>query len=197
VKVETVAEARARLLPPRRPPAAQPVRSRRGRGRGGRERTAPSQPPPEPVKKLSEQDVALLAALDLTLALGRADGATVAGVGDAVGYQPLPLSGELAEPPPKPISREQIQTRVGARTVAPLGELPVSGFEVLKRAAVRELFPAVGEWMLPSDWAVVVQPAGSEFPWVRNQCCIVVRLRAQKPAILGGNLLEVLAGGGD
>ncbi len=193
IKVETVAEARARLTPPKRSAPTTPARTRRGRGRSGRQRpAAPEQPAPEPPRKLSPEDIALLAALDLTLALGRADGAAAASLIDAVGYQPLPRSGELPEPPPKPVLREQVQSLVAARTAASLGELPASGFMVLKRDALREQFPAVAAWMLPTDLAVVIEPSTTPLPWVKNRCCLIIRLRAQKPAILGGNLLEAL-----
>lgn len=133
-----------------------------------------------------------MAALDLTLALGRADGAAVTGLLDAVGYQALPLSGELPENPDKPTPRADVRQLVEARPVAALGDLPFAGFRVMKRSALSALFPAAAQWMLPTDWAVVIEPAPGVAEWVQQRCCVVVRVRARKPHILGGNLLECL-----
>jgi hypothetical protein len=141
---------------------------------------------------LSAQDIALRAVLEFTQALGRPDGVRAAGLVEAAGYQSLPFEGELPGRPAKPISRQTLQLAVGQLPPAKFQQLPVSAFEVRDRAGIRDLFPAVAQWMLPTDWAVLVRPVAGFENWVRREACVVVRLRARKPVIMGGNLLEAL-----
>ena len=143
---------------------------------------------------LSNRDIALHACLKLVGALGRADGPGAANLIDVVGYQALPLTGELPEAPAKPVPRADIRALVAARQPLPLDILPVGRFVTVDREATRELFPAVAEWMLPTDWAVVIHPGLADKHWLKGRCCLVVRLRARKPSILGGHLFEQLSG---
>jgi len=142
--------------------------------------------------ELSAQEIALRAVLEFTQALGRPDGVRAAGLVEAAGYQALPLEGELPERPVKPISRQALQLAIGQLRTGKLQQLPVAAFEVRDRAGIRDLFPAVAQWMLPTDWAVLVRPVAGFENWVQREACLVVRLRARKPVIMGGNLLEVL-----
>jgi hypothetical protein len=189
---ETIAAARSRLVPPPKPPPPKPRRARRVRGKPAPE--PPAEPPPEPAKMLTDDEIALIAAFDLTIAIGRADGSRAEDLIDAVGYQPLPLKGELPEDPAKPTPRAKIVAYVQASPPSHLDELPAAGFRAVDQKALRALFPAAAEWMLPEDRAVVIEPAANQPNWVKQRCCLIVRLRARKPSIIGGNLLEALRG---
>ncbi|RMF84343.1 MAG: hypothetical protein D6744_03270 [Planctomycetota bacterium] len=55
------------------------------------------------------------------------------------------------------------------------------------------MFPAVAAWMLPRDYALVVEPAGAGVhDWVTRRACLVIRVRGRRATIVGGNLIEVL-----
>jgi hypothetical protein len=183
---ETIAQARLRLLPPAPPPRPRPTPRRRGRPAPVQERK------PEPPRRVSVEEIALLAAIDFTLALGRADGGRAADLVDVLGYQPLPLAGDLPEDPPALVSRDAFRTLVSARPATRYDQLPADTFVVCRREALRGLFPALAEWMLAADFAVVFQPDPGAPEWVRQPAGLVIRLRAGKPTILGGNLLTAL-----
>jgi hypothetical protein len=139
------------------------------------------------------EEHALLATIDFVLALGKADGGRAAACVDAVGYQTLPLAGELPEQPNKPVLPAVLEKQLAARPTVDVARLTVSDFEVLTRAGVRARFAAVATWMLPEDRAVVCRrPAAELAGWVPREACVVVRVRAGKTTIMGGNLLEVL-----
>lgn len=148
-----------------------------------------------PLKERTDKDRALLAGLDFVLALGKSDGRRAAILIDAVGYQPLPVEGELPEKPEKPIPPSEIHKLVAGRPMVNVADRPSDEIKVVDAGALRTEFPAVATWMLPQDWAVVFRAAsdGHAGRWITRDACIVVRIRADRPTILGGNLLEVLA----
>jgi hypothetical protein len=147
-----------------------------------------------PTRELSSEQIALKTTLALALAIGKADGEGAAKLLDAVGYHALPLEGRLPERSDKPLTADEFRECIERRGLTRVASLPADTFEVLDRVALRKEFAAVAEWMLPQDRAVVIRPAnGTGTGWVSRSCCLVVRLRARKPTILGGNLLAVLA----
>jgi hypothetical protein len=128
------------------------------------------------------------------LAIGEADGPAAAKLLDRVGYQRLPLEGHLPEKPDKPISRAEFQEFVKRRARVPTASLPADDFEVLEHDALAKHFPAVARWMLPQDLAVVIEPPQKALAgWIERRSCVVIRLRARKPNVIGGNLLAALA----
>jgi hypothetical protein len=143
----------------------------------------------------SRRDRARLVAMELILAIGQAGGREAAAVIDPVGYQSLPLEGELPDKPDKPISPAAFEKEIAARRPADLGELPADLLQVVVPDGLREEFPAIATWMLPQDLAVVIRaPADHAVPnWITRDACLVVRIRGEKATILGGNLLEALA----
>ncbi len=146
--------------------------------------------------KRSHNEHALLAALDFALAVGRVEGKRAATVIDAVGYQSLPLAGDLPEKPDKPLPRAAIEKSIGDRKPAEVDKLTLNEFEVVTRDHLRSRFPAIATWMLAEDRAVVLRPPPAGSPpthWLGREACIVVRIRAEKATIIGGNLLEALA----
>lgn len=154
-----------------------------------------------PAAQREPEDHALLAALDFVLALDRGDGAKAAERIDAVGYTALPLTGELPEKPDKPLLPAAVADRVKARGeptglgAAPrLDEVPLHTVRVLTPPALREEFPAVALWMLPQDLAVVFRAPedGPARGWLTCPACVVVRIRADRATIIGGNLLDAL-----
>jgi len=198
----------------------------------------------------SRHEAALLATLDFVLALGDAQGPRAAARVDAVGYQALPLSGELPERPARAIARgtvakdpvpgqkarggkshsrsgpaekgkdsetiDSIASEAGptgkasgagsgdagtlsqmisAHLQIEVGGLPAECAAVVEREKLRDEFPAVATWMLPTeDLAVVFRPAPGERAtgWLSYDACLVVRLRGDRATIVGGNLLEAL-----
>jgi hypothetical protein len=70
----------------------------------------------------ARDDTARLAALEFLIALGEAHGPRAAAHVDAIGYQPLPLTGELPERPPRPIPRGTIAKDPPARPKASGGK---------------------------------------------------------------------------
>jgi len=147
-----------------------------------------------------------LAALEFVTAIGRADGRRAATLVEVVGYQPLPLSGDLPEPPAAVILPADVERAIASRPPVNADDWSVEHFEVVPRSRLRAMFPAVADWMLPHDRAVVVHPIPEAEGWVSQDACVVVRIRAGKTTIMGGNLLEALgvsperlgsAGGGE
>ena len=140
-------------------------------------------------------DAVLMAALDVALAIGQADGKRATTWLDASGYAALPLAGELPERPDKPLPPSIVEHEIADRPKVEVGKLPLSCFEVLRPEELRDLFPAIARWMSPAgDWAVVFHPPAEKVAnWVTRDACLVIRLRAGRAAVLGGNLLQVLA----
>jgi hypothetical protein len=134
----------------------------------------------------------LLAALDFVVALESGDSRKIGTLVDAVGYQALPLAGELPEKPEKPLSPAAIDKIMAGLPKTDLGALPASSAEVVTRLKLVAEFPAVAVWMLPQDVAIVFRPVtGSAAPtWLSQSACVVVRIRGERATIIGGNLLE-------
>jgi hypothetical protein len=141
----------------------------------------------------SDEQVALRAVYALALAVGRTDGDAAAALLDATGFQALPLTGELPLDPGRPMSVADFRENIRSRQVFDAAALAAERFEAKSAEEIAGDFPAVSRWMLPRDVAVMVRPAADgSAAWVSRPCCVVVRVRAGKPAIMGGNLLEVL-----
>lgn len=146
----------------------------------------------EPADSLSTDGRALRCVLAATLAIGAADGPAAADLLDAPGYQPLPLSGELPDDPARPVLRTEFGRWVAAASKHDLARLPADAFTVATRTQASERFPAVAAWMLESDRAVLLRPVQGVRGWVTRECCVVVRVRAQRAVIVGGNLFDAL-----
>lgn len=187
---------RSRKPSPQSQPASQPAPTSEPAVPAGSETVAQARRRLARIRpeKRTSDDHALLTALDFSLAIGQADGRRAAGLLEAVGYQPLPLDGDLPEPPPKPVPNSDVEKTVAARRPMKVEDLPIAQIEVYTRKRLRPLFPAVANWMLAQDRAVVFRPAGDPplANWVATEACLVVRIRADKATIAGGNLLQVL-----
>ncbi|MGD8453721.1 MAG: hypothetical protein PVJ57_18055 [Phycisphaerae bacterium] len=174
--------------PPTTQPATQPVTTQPAKPETIAETRARLK-----ATKLSDREAALVAALDLVVALGAADGPRAAELIDAVGYEPLPMWGPLPLDPPRPIPRDEIATRFAQRPRAPLDLLPPTCLDTMDQKTLLKEFPAAGTWMLPQDWAVIIRPIEGQTGWVSRRTYLIVRVRAGKPAIIGGDLLAALA----
>lgn len=149
-------------------------------------------------KKLTREQLVLRTVLDLVLAIGNVDGERAAVHIDAVGYQRLPLEGDLPQNPDRPLPAREFKKHVAARKPLEVGKLPVKLFEVTDRTIAHDTFPAVADWMLPHDFAVLIRPSTEPGKALASRpCCVVVRLRARKPSIIGGNVLAALGEGAD
>lgn len=145
----------------------------------------------------SDEQIALRAALVFFIATGEGATDKAASVLDAVGYQELPLEGPLPEIAERPVRREELAERIGGVSRFASGGFPMGRVEVMTRRAARNEFPAVADWMLPKDMLIVFRAAGeegSDDP-LRVDAVLVVRLRARKPTIVAGTLLECLRRG--
>jgi len=184
---ETVANAFRRLTPVLPKPLRAPAR-RTPRG------TAPLPTAPPPPPALTPNERALRAVLDLTLALGHADGKRAALVIDGSGYQPLPETGELPERPDKPLHAPAVAALVSARAPAPLGDLPVESFRVARAREIESMYPAIACWMLSrEDRAVLIRaPDPPVAGWIARDAVVVVRLRGAMATVVGGTLLDCL-----
>jgi len=134
------------------------------------------------------------AALSFAIEIGRADGSAVAALVVPVGYQELPLAGDLPERPAKPLQRAALKARIADRQLIETTRVPSSCLDVLKRDELRDKFPAVATWMLPGDLAIIYHVSiGDKWPrWITRDACAVVRIRGRRASIVGGNVLDVL-----
>ena len=143
--------------------------------------------------KTADADRALRAGLEFCLALGVGDGRAAVRSLDAVGYQPLPLSGELPLDPPRSIPAEELARWIDRRADSNVAAAAARHFVLRSRAECESLFPAVAAWMLPDDHALVLESPGARVHyWIERRACLVIRVRGKRPAIVGGNLIEVL-----
>lgn len=139
----------------------------------------------------------MLVGLDVALAIGRAEGAQAAALIDVTGYHALPLTGPLPERPGKPVPANDVARWIAARPPVDLAHHTLDQVYVATRDEVRSRFPAVAVWMLPQDLAVMFRPPpfDSGGRWITQEACVVVRLRADRATVIGGNLFEALAAG--
>lgn len=142
-------------------------------------------------QRLDEKELALRAALEFLIAVGSADGVAAANVLETIGFQPLPLGRTLPNPPLPLITVESLKKSVSARKPVPIRDLPMEAVEIVGRDRLRVLAPAMAHWMLSSDWAVILdgENASSIFS---EPAVLIVRVRAGRPTIMGGNLLSAL-----
>lgn len=180
-------------------------------------------------RRLNEKEIALRAALEFMLAVGSADGEASARVVEAVGYQPLTLGDRLPNPPTPTITIETLRAQLTARKRLPIRDLPLASVEIVKADDLRERAPAISRWMLPDDWAIVIDPSqssgsasgpaatGADNPDDANRrnanqhtsapnqagrttaadlftepAILVMRVRAGRPTVMGGNFLSAL-----
>lgn len=144
------------------------------------------------IQKPHDDEIALRAALEFVAAIGDADGPRAAKIVDVVGYQPLPFTGALPDPPAPSHTPAQIQQWVTSRPKVAIGALSSGSWEALNEASGRISFPAVTRWMLPEDHLFVFHAGGPEH-WLTRDACVVVRTRGSRPTIVGGNLIAALS----
>ncbi|MBL8879541.1 MAG: hypothetical protein JNG88_10520 [Phycisphaerales bacterium] len=160
-------------------------------------------------RRLNDKEIALRAALEFLVAVGAGDGESAARVTEAVGYQPLPLGEKLPNPPAAGIGLDSLRAQVAARRPAPIRELPIGCIQLVQRDELQSLAPAISRWMLPDDWAIVIAdateadggnestphhdaPAASPGRVFPEPAVLVVRLRAGRATVMGGNMLAAL-----
>lgn len=148
---------------------------------------------------LSDELLATRAALEFCDALAQGDGAAATAVLDAPGYQPLPADGaENLLPlgpngvPEPPANRKpgELAAAVAALPRWTLAEAPSERFKLISREKLHERMPLAGQWMLPGDFALLLE-AGALGPQTPPRtACLVMRVRGSRAVVLGGNLVE-------
>lgn len=150
----------------------------------------------EQLNRLADLDraqIALRTALAFCLAVGVGDGAAAAERIDAVGYQQLPAVGPLPLDPQRPIPARRIGQWVDVLPDVAVDRLPAGRFRLIDRAALAARAPAAATWMLPRDYAVLIEPDASAAGWVRRPACLIVRVRGRRGTIVAGTLFSALA----
>jgi len=143
-------------------------------------------------ERLTRDDRALRAGLAFCAAVRRARGQAAFPLVEAIGYQPLPLSGPLPISPGRPV-RPEVLARLIDKRKAGAFDFPAECFRVVDKKTLRREFPAVARWMLPGDRALVVAPPPTPAAdWVGRRCCLVIRVRGSQATIIGGNLFAAL-----
>ncbi len=154
-----------------------------------RSRTAPK----------SDAERARVAALQFLAAVARADGEAAAARLDVVGYQPLPLSGGLPNPPVRPQTIAEFKRWLETQPARPWGAWRAIDFVVKPRSEMAESHAPAAQWMLPEDFALIYQPdenhppaagAAATIPIDLDAGCLVVRVRGPKATIIGGSWFE-------
>lgn len=141
-------------------------------------------------------EIALRAGIEFVLTVAEADGRRASEAVDVVGYQVLPLEGWLPENPDPPLTRAALAERVSRLNRVGIGAARGDVVEALDRRAARAEFPAPADWMLPDDVLVAVRPLDEvSRRFVRGPACVIVRVRAGRPSIVAGTLLDALADG--
>ena len=144
-------------------------------------------------KESKPEEIALRAGLEFCRAVGEARGPRAGALIDAVGYQALPLTGDLPDEPLARTLPRAIALDINSRSKIPVGNLPADLFRLITREQVGEWFPAAQQWMLDSDFALVIEQPPSQLEnWVTQPCCIIIRLRNREPSIVAGSLLQAI-----
>lgn len=142
----------------------------------------------------SKRERAEIVALTFCLAIGVGDGQVAAAAIDVIGYQALPLEGVLPEQAERPIPAKEIKTAVDQRPTVRVEDLPAGHLRIVTRDELGKEFAAAAEWMLPDDFALLIEPAAANIgSWVHRRACLVVRVRGRRATIIGGNLFAALA----
>jgi len=142
----------------------------------------------------SRREIALLTGLEFCLLMGVTDGQRAARLVDVVGYQPLPLVGDLPEDPPRPLRPEQVHDLIERRPESNVDDAPAGCFRLVDRDEVRTVFPAVADWMLPRDYALLLSVPPSRIRhWISEGACLVIRIRGRRATIVAGNLFAALS----
>lgn len=146
-----------------------------------------------PLRSLEKQQIALRAALEFCVALGAADAPRIEAYLDATGFHPLPTEGLLSDQTPQPLEPGALAAKLAARKPVDIAALPAALWEPLTIEDVSRLYPAMAEWMLPSQDVVIrVQPGSPPAAWLAQPACLVVRVRGQRATVIGGSLLAAL-----
>lgn len=143
-----------------------------------------------PFATLTDRQRALATVLRFCAAIGRADGGAAAEPIDAVGYQKLPIEGPLSIAPEKPLPAKTLGEEVARFKPITINDVPLARFRVETPFSIESQHPAVATWALESDIVIVIEPEPSVSGWIQRAACIVVRVRAGRPKIIGGNLFD-------
>ncbi len=143
-------------------------------------------------ESLTQPDRALAAALDFYLGLAEADAPRATRRVDAIGYQPLPLTGELPADAVKPIRAADLARRIQEQDRSRLADVSAERFVLLQKDALAAHFPAAAAWMASGDFAVLLDPPVGLAGWSDRASCVIVRVRATRATVIGGNVFASL-----
>ena len=108
-----------------------------------------------------------------------------------------PLSGPLPERPARSIYAAALEPQIASRASVALDNVPRATIAIQTAAQLKSQFPAIAEWMLPTnDLAVVFTPPDPPVAgWLRRPACLIVRVRADRGTVIGGTVLQALEAG--
>ncbi|MCG3126887.1 MAG: hypothetical protein CHACPFDD_01742 [Phycisphaerae bacterium] len=147
----------------------------------------------KPAERTRDQS-ARRCAIQFMLALATGEPEQAAALVDPVGYQPLPSSGPLPEKPAKPVFGAALREMLQLRRSPMLSDLPSAMVRLVRAADAPPELDAARTWMLPDDRLLLLLPPEPPVPgWPSRRAFLVVRVRASRALIVGGDLLAAIA----
>lgn len=162
------------------------------------------------LQRVGSDSKALLAertALEFCLACGVGDGKAAAERVAAVGYQHLPLDGPLPLEPLRPQDHASLIEQINSLPDAGVNRMPSSRFRIVGRDVIRSRFGSAGLWMLPTDYALLLERDPLLPEWIDRPAYLVVRIdthwvrknpetremfEKKYPRVVGGTLVQIL-----
>ncbi|RMF78045.1 MAG: hypothetical protein D6744_10525, partial [Planctomycetota bacterium] len=96
----------------------------------------------QPREKITQAALARRTGIEFCLALAVGDGRAATARVDAIGYQPLPLSGPLPLDPPRLIPVDELARWIDRRPDSNAADAPARLFKIHTRHECRSMFPA-------------------------------------------------------
>ncbi len=144
-------------------------------------------------------------ALEFCLACGVGDGQAAAGRVAAIGYHHLPLEGPLPLDALRPEPIADLTATIDGLPDAGVNRMPSNRFRIVGRDVIRRRFGPGGLWMLPTDYALLLEHDPLLPDWVDRPAYLVVRVKThwvrqnnkmvekKYPRVVGGTLVQVLS----
>lgn len=131
--------------------------------------------------------------IQFILALATGEPEQCASLVDPVGYQPLPSDGPLPDDPAKPVFGAALREMLQLRRSPALSDASSATIRVMRGADAPDELRGAKTWMLPDDRLVLISPPDPPVAgWLKRRAFVVVRVRASRALIVGGDLLAAI-----